>query len=115
MTQHPNTTNKRKPNHPNTPPHTFFTTRTNPPPILSSLLDQRYIPIPQHPTHESQKRNFNEYIKVAKMLEFVIEDQGMEEDGRALEAEGGFVDEEEEAVVDGVERVFAQGTGGLVC
>jgi hypothetical protein len=39
----------------------------------------------------------------------------MEKESAALEAESGFVDEEEEFVVDGVERVFAQGTGSLVC
>jgi hypothetical protein len=113
--QHPDTKNKRKRNHSNTPTYTSFTARIRSPPIISPLLAQENISIQCHPTHKHQQRSFKHDIDVSKMLNFVPEDQDMEKESAALEAESGFVDEEEEFVVDGVERVFAQGTGGLVC
>jgi hypothetical protein len=41
------------------------------------------------------------------MLNFIPEDQAMEEGGKALDGERCFVDEEEDVVVFGEQRVFA--------
>jgi hypothetical protein len=85
------------------------------PPILSSLFDYRDICLHCYPTHESEKQTIDGDIPVSQMLDFVPKDQAVEKGGEALEGERCFIDEQQQMVVDGEERVFAQGTGGLVC